>query len=97
MTNSINWDKFEANLFNSVERNEYLLARSKAIFWQEGRILKHRSPAAHNAFKTFLKEVDKAILRDSQRLTMIREFKVIDHLETNSILEQKDYSHNYNG
>ena len=88
MTDSINWEKFEDNLFNSVLRNEYLLARSKAVLCQQGMILKHRSAKAHNAFKTFLKEVDKATLLDSQRLTMIRQFRVVDHLETNSMLEQ---------
>jgi len=80
MTKSINWDKFETSLFNSVVRNEYLLARSKAIYEVEREILKHRSTKAYNAFKTFLKEADKAILMDSQRLKMIREFKVLDHL-----------------
>ena len=80
MTKSINWDKFEDNLLNSVVRHEYLLARSKAVYAVEREILNHRAAKAHNVFKTFLKEVDKAILMDSQRLTMIREFKVIDHL-----------------
>ena len=80
MTKSINWDKFETSIFSSVVRNEYLLARSKAIYEVEREILRHRSTKAHNAFKTFLKEADKAILMDSQRLKMIREFKVVDHL-----------------
>jgi len=80
MTKSINWDKFEASLFNSVVRNEYLLARSKAIYEVEREILRHKSTKAYNAFKTFLKGVDKSIIMDSQRLTMIKEFKVVDHL-----------------
>ncbi len=97
MTKSINWGKFESSLFNSVVRNEYLLERSKAIYEVERDILRHKSIKAYNAFKSFLKGVDKATITDSQRITMIRQFKVSDHLETNSILEQNVYSHNYNG
>ena len=80
MTKSINWEKFRETLGNSVERNEYLLARSKVILCHDWVIFKHRSTKAYTAFKTFIKEVDKATLLDSQRLTMIREFRVVDHL-----------------
>ncbi len=59
MTKSINWDKFEDSLFDSIERNEYLLERSKAIYEVERDILRHKSEKALKSFKTFLKEIDK--------------------------------------
>ena len=80
MTKSINWDKFDASLFKSVIRNEYLLERSKAIYEVERDILRHKSEKALKSFKTFLKQIDKAIILDSQKVTMIKDFKVTDHL-----------------
>ena len=77
---SINWDKFDASLFKSVIRNEYLLERSKAIYEVERDILRHKSEKALKSFKTFLKQIDKAIILDSQKVTMIKDFKVTDHL-----------------
>ena len=80
MTKSINWDKFEESLFDSIVRNEHLLARSKAIYEVEKEIAKHKSINAYNAFKTFLKDLDKVFLMESQKLSMIKAFKVSDHL-----------------
>jgi hypothetical protein len=80
MTKSINWEKFEDSLFDSIERNEYLLERSKAIYEVERDILKHKSEKALKSFKAFLKQIDKAIILDSQKITMIKDFKVTDHL-----------------
>ena len=80
MTKSINWEKFEDSLFDSIVRNEHLLARSKAIYEVEKEIAEHKSINAYNAFKTFLKDVDKAVLMESQKLSMIKAFKVSDHL-----------------
>ena len=81
MTKSINWDKFEDSLLDSIVRNEHLLARSKAIYEVEKEIVKHKSINAYNTFKTFLKDVDKAFgLVESQKLSMIKAFKVSDHL-----------------
>ena len=77
---SINWDKFEDSLFDSIERNEYLLERSKAIYEVERDILRHKSEKALKSFKAFLKQIDKAIILDSQKVTMIKDFKVTDHL-----------------
>ena len=77
---TINWDKFEDSLFDSIVRNENLLARSKAIYEVEKEIAKYKSINAYNAFKTFLKDVDKAFLVESQKLNMIKDFKVSDHL-----------------
>jgi len=77
---TINWDKFEDSLFDSIVRNENLLARSKAIYEVEKEISKHKSMNAYNTFKSFLKDVDKLFLMESQKLSMIKEFKVIDHL-----------------
>lgn len=74
MTKSINWDKFEDSLFDSIERNEYLLERSKAIYEVERDILRHKSEKALKSFKTFLKEIDKATILDSQKVTMIKDF-----------------------
>lgn len=76
----INWDKFEDSLFNSIVRNEILLARSKAIYEVEKEIAKHKSINAYNTFKTLLRDVDKAVLMESQKLSMIKAFKVSDHL-----------------
>jgi len=80
MTKSINWDKFEDSLFDSIVRNENLLARSKAVYEVEKEITKHKSINAYNTFKTFLKDVDNAVLMESQKLSMIKAFKVSDHL-----------------
>jgi len=80
MNKTINWNKFEATIHSSVTRHEYLLKRSKAIYAVERDILRHKSEKAYNAFKTFLKQIDKAIILDAQRLDMIRDFKVVDHL-----------------
>jgi len=80
MTKSINWDKFKESLFDSIVRNEHLLARSKAVYEVEKEIAKHKSINAYNTFKTFLKDVDKAVLTESQKLSMIKAFKVSDHL-----------------
>ena len=80
MTKSINWDKFEDSLFDSIARNEYLLERSKAIYEVERDILRHKSEMALKSFKAFLKQIDKAIILDSQKVTMIKDFKVTDHL-----------------
>jgi len=76
MTKSINWEKFEDSLFDSIERNEYLLERSKAIYAVERDILRHKSEKALKSFKTFLKEIDKAIILDSQKVTMIKDFRL---------------------
>ena len=80
MTKSINWEKFEDSLFDSIERNEYLLERSKAIYEVERDIIRHKSEKAFKSFKTFLKEIDKALILDSQKVTLIKNFKVTDHL-----------------
>ena len=80
MTKSINWDKYEDSLWDSIVRNEYLLARSKAIYEVEKEISKHKSINAYNAFKSFLKDVDKVFLMEAEKLSMIKSFKVIDHL-----------------
>ena len=80
MRKTINWNKFEASIYSSVARHEYLLERSKAIYLVDRDILRHKSEEAYNAFKTFLKKLDEEIILDSQRLGMIRDFKVVDHL-----------------
>lgn len=80
MTKSINWDKYEDSLWDSIVRNEYLLARSKAIYEVEKEISKHKSINAYNAFKSFLKDVDKLFLMESQKLSKIKSFKISDHL-----------------
>lgn len=80
MRKTINWNKFEASIYSSVTRQEYLLERSKAIYEVDRDILRHKSEKAYDAFKTFLKQLDKEIILDSQRLGMIRDFKVVDHL-----------------
>jgi len=77
---SINWKKYEDSLWDSIVRNEYLLARSKVIYEVEKEISKHKSINAYNAFKSFLKDVDKLFLMESEELSMIKSFKVIDHL-----------------
>ena len=80
MTKSINWDKYEDSLFDSIVRHEYLLDRSKAIYEVEKEISKHKSIKAYKTFKSFLKDVDKLFLMESQKLSMIKAFKVSDHL-----------------
>lgn len=80
MRKTINWNKFEASIYSSITRHEYLLERSKAIYEVERDILRHKSEKAYKAFKTFLKQLDKEIILDSQKLGMIRDFKVVDHL-----------------
>ena len=80
MRKTINWNKFEASIYSSITRHEYLLARSKAIYGVDRDILRHKSEKAYNAFKTFLKQLDKENILDSQKLGMIKDFKVVDHL-----------------
>lgn len=80
MENTINWEIFEEQLGKRVADCEYLL--NKAIAEQEIRkeILKHKSQTAHKAFKQFIREVDKAPLTDDQKIDVIKQFNVSDHL-----------------
>jgi hypothetical protein len=80
---TINWSKFEKTLGKSVSNAEYLLARALAIHRVKNEILQYKSENALKRFKTFLREVDKASLHDDQRIAVINEFKVTDHLIKN--------------
>ena len=76
----INWSKFEESLGDSVSRAEYLLARAKAIYRVENDTLQYKSVKAYKAFKHFLKELDKCQLHDDQRISVIEQFNVTDHI-----------------
>jgi len=80
MENTIDWKIFEDQLGNRVADCEYLL--NKALAEQEIRkeILKHKSQTAYKAFKKFLREIKKAPLTDNQRLDVIKQFNVSEHL-----------------
>jgi hypothetical protein len=80
MKNTINWEIFEEHLGKRVADCQYLL--NKAIAEREIRkeILKHKSQTAYKVFKQFLKEVDRAPITDDQRIDVIKQFNVSDHL-----------------
>ena len=80
MKNTIDWTIFEEQLGKRVADCQYLL--NKAVAEQEIRkeILKHKSQTAYRAFKQFCRLVEKAPITDEQKLELIKDFEVTEHL-----------------
>ena len=80
MKNTINWDIFEKQLGKRVAKCQWLLEMVIAENEVRKEILKHKSQAAYKAFKRFRREVEKAQITDDQKIALIREFEVTEHL-----------------
>ena len=50
------------------------------INWTKFEDLKHKSEKAYKAFKKFRRELDRAPLTNDQKIDVLKQFKVIDHL-----------------
>ena len=80
MKNTINWTIFEEQLGKRVADCQWLLNKALAENEVRKEILKHQSQSAYKAFKKFLREVEKAPITDDQKIDVIKEFEVTEHL-----------------
>jgi len=80
MNNTINWTKFEDCLGKSIADCQWLLDKAIAENEIKKEILKHKSETAYKAFKKFRRELDRAPLTSNQKIDVLKQFKVIEHL-----------------
>ena len=81
MKDTINWNIFKEQLPQRLEIAQYQLRRAIAETAIRQVILEHKSQIAYKAFKRFSREIDRATLTSEQRITMIEQFNVLDHLD----------------